>query len=327
MNYLLSFCLLILFPAIGYCQTLSGRVTDEVGAALPYVNVSLLRADSAFVAGTVSREGGDFSLALPEGEALHPSQLLRFSCVGYEDRWISAGEAAQPLTVAMRPGTVMLEETVVTAKRPEHKLVGGGIQTLVEGTVLGTLGSANDVLGKLPGVYGRDGSFTVFGKGSPEIYLNGRKVRDKSMLDQIKSEDIVNVEVITNPGARYDYQVKSVIRIKTRKRVGDGWGLYARSHYEQGHRENFSERLNLTYRRNKFDISTWFSYGSRYGWQEGRIESSYWNSMKKNTLMSIFTHSQNWYGSAQLNYEINDNHSVGLTYRVDKSSYHSDVDS
>lgn len=331
MNYLLSFCLLVLLPAIGYCQTLSGRVTDESGAALPYVNVSLLRADSAFVAGTVSREGGEFSLALPEGEALHPSQLLRFSCVGYEDNWISAGKAAQPMAVAMRPSAVMLDETVVTAKRPTHTLVGGGIQTLVTGTVLGRLGNANDVLARLPGVYGRDGDFTVFGKGTPEIYLNGRKVHDKSILERIDSEDIVKVEVITNPGAQYDYQVKSVIRIMTRRKAGDGWGVHARSYYEQGHREGFNGQLGLSYRSDRLDMSATMGYSSSYRMQDYRSEATYFTSMKQNTYGNICSHFQKWLGSVRLNYEINADHSVGLTYTLDKepndarSSSHDEV--
>ena len=49
-------------------------------------------------------------------------------------------------------------------------------------------------------------------KGSPIIYVNGRLLRDLSELDQLKSEDIKNVELITSPGARYDASVKAVIR-------------------------------------------------------------------------------------------------------------------
>lgn len=44
------------------------------------------------------------------------------------------------------------------------------------------------------------GSIEVFGKGSPEIYINGRKVNDLQELSQVNSGDIKNVEVLTNPG-------------------------------------------------------------------------------------------------------------------------------
>ncbi|MFR3187598.1 MAG: hypothetical protein ACLTOV_13870 [Phocaeicola sp.] len=44
----------------------------------------------------------------------------------------------------------------------------------------------------------------VFGAGTPEIYINGRKVRDKSELDQLASDNIKSVEVVNNPGSRYD---------------------------------------------------------------------------------------------------------------------------
>ena len=44
----------------------------------------------------------------------------------------------------------------------------------------------------------------MFGKGTPLIYINGRLVQDKNELAQLNSQDIKNVEVITNPGSKYD---------------------------------------------------------------------------------------------------------------------------
>ena len=76
-------------------------------------------------------------------------------------------------------------------------------------------GSASDVLGKVPGVIKERNSYEVLGKGTPLIYINGRQVRDDSELDQLNSEDIKSVEVVTNPGARYDATVTAVIRIQT----------------------------------------------------------------------------------------------------------------
>ena len=64
----------------------------------------------------------------------------------------------------------------------------------------------------IPGLQKKNDVYEVFGKGSPIIYVNGRLLRDLSELDQLKSEDIKNVELITSPGARYDASVKAVIR-------------------------------------------------------------------------------------------------------------------
>ena len=57
---------------------------------------------------------------------------------------------------------------------------------------------------KIPNVSVKNGAVKVFGRGTPVVYINGRKVRDNAELDQLASDNINSVEVINNPGARYD---------------------------------------------------------------------------------------------------------------------------
>lgn len=95
------------------------------------------------------------------------------------------------------------------------------------------MGTAEDVLKHIPGLQKKNDAYEVFGKGSPIIYVNGRLLRDLSELDQLKSEDIKNVELITSPGARYDASVKAVVKITTRPIKGEGFGFDVRSGYNQ----------------------------------------------------------------------------------------------
>ena len=78
--------------------------------------------------------------------------------------------------------------------------------TTVTGSVLEKAGTGNDLLDKIPGLSANNGSVNVFGSGKAEIYINGRKMRNSSELDQLSSENIKSVEVLRNPGARYDAQ-------------------------------------------------------------------------------------------------------------------------
>ena len=57
------------------------------------------------------------------------------------------------------------------------------------------------------------------------IYINGRQMRDRSELDRLQSDNIKSVEVITNPGARYAASTRAVIRITTKKMLGEGFGF------------------------------------------------------------------------------------------------------
>ena len=100
------------------------------------------------------------------------------------------------------------------------QLKGDAMITTVTGSVLEKAGTGEDLLNKIPGVSAEDEEVNIFGSGTAEIYINGRKVRDNSEIDQLSSEQIKRVEVVKNPGARYDASVKAVIRIITKKAAG-----------------------------------------------------------------------------------------------------------
>lgn len=119
--------------------------------------------------------------------------------------------------------TYVLDEIVVRANPRVTSMKGDALLTRVSGTHLAHAGTANDVLTQVPMVLGSEGNFEVFGKGSPAIYVNGRLLQDASELAQISSENIKNVEVLTNPGAKYNASVKSVINITLKAPQGDGF--------------------------------------------------------------------------------------------------------
>lgn len=103
-------------------------------------------------------------------------------------------------------------------------------------------------------VVGRNGSFEVFGKGFPAIYINGRLVRDSNELMQISSADIKNVEVVTNPGVRYDASVNSVIRITTKRPQGDGFSGLLRSVLRENKYVSSVNQANFKYRTGGLEI-------------------------------------------------------------------------
>lgn len=73
-----------------------------------------------------------------------------------------------------------LQKVIVKAVRPKTKLTREGFQTQVQGTILSDAGMVADLLKQVPRVrVDKDGNCSVFGKGTPEIYVNGRKLTDK----------------------------------------------------------------------------------------------------------------------------------------------------
>lgn len=197
---------LVLQVIIVDAQSVSGSLVDEKGNPVSFANVVLLSSkDSSFVQGTISNEQGIFSINQTSG-----NNILRISCLGFIP--MTKAYAQFPVTIVMHEDVNLLGEVVVKGNRPSYKLTAEGLQTHVQGTVLSKMGTAEDVLKHIPGLQKKNDAYEVFGKGSPIIYVNGRLLRDLSELDQLKSEDIKNVELITSPGARYDASVKAVIR-------------------------------------------------------------------------------------------------------------------
>lgn len=233
-----------------HAQTVSGRLVDEESRPMAFANVVILSPeDSSYIAGTVSREDGTFSLNNSSGQ----ERLLRVSSVGYVTIYkrCSGGDMG---VIGMRTDENVLGEVVVKSQLPVTRLGDEGLITNVEGSVLSRMGTANDVLARIPGLQRKKDGFEVFGKGTPLIYINGRKLRDKEELAQLSSEDIKSVEVIHNPGARYDASVGAVVRIRTVKRQGDGFGFRLSGDYNQSENTDLNGQADVNYRHGGLDV-------------------------------------------------------------------------
>ena len=290
-----------------------GKVVDEKGQPLAFVNVVLLSLpDSAFVQGTVTDENGLFSLAADKSGG-----VLRVSSVGYVTQYLSV-TAVSGLAVQLQEDARLLGEVVVAGHLPKTKLTGEGLQMNVEGSVLANVGSAEDVLAKTPGIIKNTNGLEVIGKGSPLVYINGRRVTDMSELERLQSNEIQSVEVITNPGAQYDATVRSVVRIRTVRRQGDGFGFSLDASDSQSprwltHNDPFGA-LNVNYRTGGVDIFGGINYQRFSFRQESNIDkTSYGRDFQIDEVGTLEAESfeRSLYGNAGVNWQLADNHFLG----------------
>ena len=188
--YLVMLVVSMLLPMRVSAQTVKGKLVDESNHPLPYANVVLLSLpDSAFVSGTISGEDGLFKL-----EATSVNQIVKISSIGYKTVYKPTTPANMGI-VQLVSDARMLGEVVVKANLPVTRIKNDALETNVQGTVLSKAGTAEDVLAHIPGLQKKADGFEVLGKGSPLIYINGRKLRDIAELDQLTSEEIKSVEV------------------------------------------------------------------------------------------------------------------------------------
>lgn len=88
----------------------------------------------------------------------------------------------------MQEDISLLNDVVVKGNLPVTRMKGDAMVTSVENSVLSRVGSASDVLTKISGITKKQDAFEVFGKGTLLIYINGRKLRDLSELEQLNSD-------------------------------------------------------------------------------------------------------------------------------------------
>ena len=294
-------------------QGISGRVIDEQAQPMPFSNVVLVsRADSAFIAGVVTKDDGTFSISTDKQDG-----LLKVTSVGYTTKFLDA-RTGNVGDIQMQPDTQMLGEVVVKGSRPLVKMKDDALVTTVEGSYLSKTGTAGDVLDKIPGVISNHGGVEVLGRGTPLIYINGRQMRNQSELDQLSSDQIKDVEVVMTPGAKYDATVKAVIRIKTIRPVGEGFSFNSRTVAGVNHYVYGLEELNLNYRTGGLDIFGMAEYENRRSRQtnDSRQDTYLQSHYQQNSLMHYYNKNQMLAGKLGFNYMLNDKHSIGMTYTV-----------
>ena len=147
-------------------QDWGGRVIDEKGEPMPYVNVVLLSLpDSAFVQGAMTDMDGVFKIVTDVNDG-----LFKVTSVGYQTLYINAG---QDLTIQMKEDTQLLKEVVVKGQLPKTHVKGDAMRTTVAGTILEKAGTLSDALSKIPSLEAeRDGGVKVLGRGDAEVYIN-----------------------------------------------------------------------------------------------------------------------------------------------------------
>lgn len=213
MNKLTILIIMLLALTKAYAQQISGKVMNEQDMPMEYASVALINtADSSLISGGLTDEEGKFVV----NDTTHCKTLaVRVTSLGYETAY-----ADIPLSgaIRMQPQAKALEGITVTGVRKFIKHNASGLTVDMEGNPLAKLPSVNDAIRMMPMIDATSGGIAVLGKGTPEIYINNRRVRNSGELNQLSPENIKSIDIITDPSVKYGSSVTSVIIIHTKKR-------------------------------------------------------------------------------------------------------------
>ena len=296
-----------------------GHIIDEKGQPIAYANVHLLSpSDSTVIGGGVSNEAGLFVIPCDVKPV-----VARISFVGYKTitRQFNSSELG---TIRMQPDSYRLNGVEVKGSRPLVRIEDDAFVTTVEGSYLSKMGTGNDVLTHIPGVLRNGSNIEVIGRGTPLVYINGRQMRDLGELDQLSSEQIKDVEVVMTPGAKYDASVRSVIRIKTIRPLGERFSfdnktLVGINHYLFG-----QEEINVNYRVGGLDlfatadIEDFRMKVENTSRQDTYLQHPYpqkpFTHYRQQSTTHYRPHTNIYYGKLGFNYLFDDHNAIGMTY-------------
>lgn len=294
-------------------QGVIGKVVDGDGKALPYVNVVLLNAlDSTFIKGTTSGENGEFSF-----NSIESNGILKFSSVGYQTLFIAYKGEKKLGKITLLDNVHGLDAVVVKSKLPKTIVRDGGVITTVSGSILEKVGNIYNLLDKIPQLIIQENKIEVFGRGEPIVYMNGRLVRDMAELERLQSEDVRSIEVINNPGARYEASAKAVVRISLKNKAGEGLGANVRSYgaINEKNRTSGYEQLNLNYLKGRFGISATLYARESHRQNNKELQQLTFTNNTWSQVSSFEREGryQQLYSRLEATYQIAPNHAVGTS--------------
>ncbi|MDP4208767.1 MAG: TonB-dependent receptor [Bacteroidota bacterium] len=222
-------CMLLLGIPVNAANTgkIEGTVTDaETYKAIPAARVELLREkDSTVLATSLTDINGKYILS----NIGYGRYALRISGMSYQKQMISDVQVSllKPNvtfgTTNLIPASTMLKEASVTAYKITGQMDDDKTIYTIKEKSAAIAQSGLDLLRQLPEItvdY-RTNAVTLAGSNNILFQVNGKRV-DQSYLQQINPNLIDKIEVITNPGVKYDADVDAVINIIMKKNIERG---------------------------------------------------------------------------------------------------------
>lgn len=266
--------LLFLFSAVALSAQkqvrLSGKVVDAAtDTPLDYASVSFFSLkDSALVTGNITDEAGIFSVEVAPGAYFVKIEFLSYQTKTIPSLTVSGARSTGDMgIITLDPQATLLNEVVVQAEKSQLQM-SLDKKVFNVGKDLGNAGgNAADVLDNVPSVQvDVEGNVSLRGSDNVRILIDGKPsgligLNGANGLRQLPANLIDQIEVITNPSARYEAEgMSGIINIILKKDVRTG--VNGSFDLTTGYPDNHGAAVNLNYRTKKLNLFT--NYGLSY---------------------------------------------------------------
>ncbi|MDX1741379.1 MAG: TonB-dependent receptor, partial [Rhodothermales bacterium] len=231
--------------------------------------------DSSIVRGAVTDELGEYSF-----EGVDPAEYwIGVSFIGfttYESDVFAVsivGQITMP-PITLEADAVALGQIEVEGERQIVEVLPDKTVLNVQGSVNATGNSALELLRKAPGVVvDNNDNIIVSGRNGVKVYIDGRpsplSAEDlAAQLRTMQSSEIDAIEIVTNPGAKYEAEGNAgIINIRLRRDKSLGFNNTLDLSYGVGKRSKYGANTTFNYRASGYNV-----FGS-YAYRGGESES------------------------------------------------------
>ncbi len=317
---LLIFLVLPLF-CLAQSFQLKGKISNEK-SPLEWADISISNSEGKIIDGTTSKQDGSFEINLKKG-----NYKIGISLLGFADfeKEISVEKDTDLGIIFMKESETHLVEVVVQSKKKTIEQKPDRLVYNLENNVTNVGGDALSAINTAPGVVVQNNAINILGKGTSRVMIDGRMIELtgeelNNFLKSISASDIKNIEIISNPPAKYEADgTGGLINIVMKKGARDSWKNTTTASYDQNKYGIFALRNNFFYNKNKFRFSASINGKTGYRNIEENLDMYFVEGPSKMKAVTKLDE-DNVSGKIALDYDFSEKTTIGFQILKDKSN-------
>lgn len=295
--------------------TISGTVLDaNLKQPLPYVNILIKNQEREIVTGGITLDDGTFEIEkIAEGNIVVSIQYIGYKThkknitIGDNNYKVDLGNIFLEEDAESLDEVTVIAEVSTIQQKVDRKVINVGKD-------LAALGTASELMTAVPSVSvdTQTGDISLRGNQNVRVMVDGKftNIPTAQLLRQIPSTSIKQIELITNPSAKYNPEgMSGIINIVLHKNtmVGFNGNLNTGLRYQK--EAKFNSSLGINYRNGKLNIYGDYGNNISKNVNNGKLSQIENNSFQ---TINMLDNNKSYLFKVGVDYYLNDKNTISI---------------